>query len=102
MRRAGTPATLRVMATAEQIRVDARAAKVLTRLALAELVRWSLENADVRDRLQRRGPSRRNRTLKVGAVALVLAVAGLVASRARRHGGPPDDAPPTPEQTSST
>jgi hypothetical protein len=82
------------MASAEQIRVDARAAKLLTRLALAELARWSLENADVRDRLHRHRPSRRDRALKVGAVVLGFAVAALVASRARRDGGSPPDAPP--------
>jgi len=83
------------MATTEQLRVDARAAKVLTRLALAELVRWSLENADVRDRLHRRRPSRRNRTLKVGAVALGFAAAALLASRARRRDDSPPEAAPT-------
>jgi hypothetical protein len=80
------------MATAEQIRVDAKAAKVLTRLALAEFVRWSLENADVRNRLHRHRPSRRSRALKVGAVALGVAAAALLASRARR--GPADTPPP--------
>ena len=82
------------MATAEQIRMDARAARLLARLALAELARWSLENADVRDRFQRRRPSRRDRALKVGAVALGFAVAAVVASRVRRPGGPPPEAPP--------
>ena len=83
------------MATAEQIRVDAKAATVLARLALAELARWSLENADVRDRLRRHRPSRRDRALKVGAIALGFAVAALVASRTRRDGAsPPDAAPP--------
>ncbi len=95
MRRLGPPATLHAMATAEQIRVDARAAKLLTRLALAELARWSLENADVRNRLHRHRASRRDRAFKIGAVALGFAVAALVASRARRHdGSPPDAAPP--------
>ena len=75
MRRLGPPATLHAMATAEQIRVDARAAKLLTRLALAELARWSLENADVRNRLHRHRASRRDRAFKIGAVALGFAVA---------------------------
>jgi hypothetical protein len=83
------------MASAEQIRVDTRAATVLARLALAELARWSLENADLRDRLRRNRPSRRERALKVGAVALGFAVASLVVSRVRHQGDrPPEAAPP--------
>jgi hypothetical protein len=83
------------MATAEQLRVDTKAATLLARLALAELARWSLENVDFRDRLHRRRPSRRDRALKVGAVALGFAVAALVVSRVRREGAsPPDAAPP--------
>jgi hypothetical protein len=92
MRRVEAPANVRAMATAEQIKVDAKAATVLARLALAELARWSLENADVRDRLRRHRRSRRDRALKVGTVALGFAVAALVASRARRDSS--DAAPP--------
>ena len=95
MRPGGPPANLRAMATAEQIRMDARAARLLARLALAELARWSLENADVRDRFHRHRPSRRDRALKVGVIALGFAVAALGASRVRHHGAsPPDAAPP--------
>jgi len=94
MRRGRRTANVPAMAT-EQIRVEARAATLLARLALAELVRWSLENIDVRDRLHRHRPSRRDRALKVGAVALGFAVATLVANRVRRHGAsPPEEAPP--------
>jgi hypothetical protein len=82
------------MATAEQVKVDTKAAALLARLALAELVRWSLENADVRRRLHRHRPSRRDRALKVGAVALGFAVAALVASRVRREGDSLTDAAP--------
>jgi hypothetical protein len=82
------------MATAEQIRMDTRAATLLARFALAELARWSLENADVRNRLHRHRPSRRNRALKVGAVTLGFAVAALAVSRARREHGSPDAAAP--------
>ena len=95
MRRLGPPANVRAMAPAEQIRIDARAAKFLTRLALAELARWSLETADVRHRRHRHHASRRNRVLKVGAVALAFAVAGLAVRRARHQGGSlPEVAPP--------
>jgi hypothetical protein len=83
------------MATAQQVKVDTKAAALLARLALAELVRWSLENADIRRRLHRHRPSRRDRALKVGAVALGFAVAALVASRVRRDDASlPDPAPP--------
>jgi len=93
MRRLEPPANVHTMASAEQIRVDAKAAKFLTRLALAELARWSLETADVR---HRHHASRRNRALKVGAVALGFAVAGLAVRRARHQGGSlPEVAPPT-------
>ena len=82
------------MATVEQVKVDTKAAALLARLALAELVRWSLENADVRRRLHRHRPSRRDRALKVGAVALGFAVAALVASRVRRDDASLPEAPP--------
>ena len=59
MRRGASRANLRGMATAEQIRLDARTAAMLARLLLAELVRRSLESADVRDRLRRHRVSRR-------------------------------------------
>jgi len=77
------------MPKTEQLRVETRAATLLGRLMLAELIKWSLENADLRRRLQRRRPSRRQRALKVSAVALGLAAAGLAASRARRDAAPP-------------
>jgi len=83
------------MADANQLKVETRTAVLLARIALAELARWSLENADVRDRLHRHRPSRRDRALKLGAVALGFAVAALVVSRARRPDAPlPDAAPP--------
>ena len=83
------------MADANQLKVETRTAVLLARIALAELARWSLENADVRDRLHRHRPSRRDRALKLGAVALGFAVAALVVSRARRQdASPPDAAPP--------
>ena len=70
---------------------------MFARLAVAELARWSLENADFRDRLRRHRQSRRDRALKVGAVALGFAVAALVVSRARRHADEPAVAPPPGE-----
>jgi hypothetical protein len=83
------------MASAKQLQLETRTAMLLARIALAELGKWSLENADVRDRLHRRRPSRRDHALKLGAVALGFAVAALVASRARRQGASlPDAAPP--------
>jgi hypothetical protein len=77
------------MPAAEQLRIETRAATLLGRLVLAELIKWSLENADLRSRLHRRRPQRRHRALKVSAVALGLGAAGLAARRARH-----DDAPP--------
>jgi hypothetical protein len=92
MPRRAPPANVHAMATAEQIRVDARTAKFLTRLALAELARWSLETAGVR---HRHHAARRNRALMVGAVALGFAVAGLAVRRARQKGASlPEVAPP--------
>jgi hypothetical protein len=70
---------------ADDIRVDARTAALLCRLGVAELARWALENADVRDRVHRHRRSRRELALKVGAVALGFAVAGVAVRRARRH-----------------
>jgi hypothetical protein len=58
---------------------------MLGRVLAAELVRRSLENADVRRRLRRRRASRRQRALKLGAVAVSLAAAGVAAKQARRH-----------------
>jgi hypothetical protein len=70
---------------AGDIRVDARTAALLCRLGLAELARWALENADVRDRVHHRPRrSRRELALKVGAVALGFAVAGVAVRRAQR------------------
>lgn len=62
---------------------------MLGRVLVAELVRRSLENADVRDLLRRNRVSRRRRVLKLGAVAAGLAAAGLVARRARSSPAPP-------------
>ena len=62
---------------------------MLGRVLAAELVRRSLENADVRDLLRRRRVSRRQRALKIGAAAVGLAAAGLVAQRLRRQPAPP-------------
>jgi hypothetical protein len=89
MRRVWPHASLLGMATAEQIRLDTRTAAMLGRVLLAELVRRSLESADVRDRLPRHRVSRRQRALKLGAVAVGLAAAGLLAQRARRQAAPP-------------
>jgi hypothetical protein len=77
------------MTTTERLRVDTRTAAMLGRVLVAELVRRSLENADVRDLLRRRRVSRRQRALKLGAVAVGLAAAGLVAQRVRRRAAPP-------------
>jgi hypothetical protein len=77
------------MNTTERLRVDSRTAAMLGRVLAAELVRRSLESADVRDLLRRRRVSRRQRALKIGAVAVGLAAAGLVAQRARRRPAPP-------------
>jgi hypothetical protein len=77
------------MRSTEQMRVETRAATLLGRLVFAELVKWSLESADLRRRLHRRRPQRRQQALKVGAVALGLAAAGLAVRRARQHEAPP-------------
>jgi hypothetical protein len=77
------------MPNTERLRVDTRTATMLGRLMLAEIVRRSLETADLRDRLRRRRVSRRQRVLKLGAVAVGLAAAGLVAKRARRDTAAP-------------
>jgi hypothetical protein len=69
---------------AGDIRVDARTAALLCRLGLAELARWALENADVRDRIRPHRRSRRELALKLGAVALGFAVAGVAVRRAQR------------------
>jgi hypothetical protein len=82
------------MADANQLKLETRTAVLLARIALAELARWSLENADVRDRLHRHRASRRDRALKLGAVALGFAVVALVVSRARRQDAPLEDAAP--------
>jgi hypothetical protein len=89
MRRSASHANLLGVATAEQIRVDTRTAAMLGRVLLAELVRRSLESADVRDRLRPHRVSRRQRALKLGLVAGALVAAGLVAQRARRDAAPP-------------
>ena len=74
---------------ADDLRIDARTVALLCRLGLAELARWSLENVDVTERLRRQDHSRRDRALKLGAVALGFAAAGLALRRARRHDVPP-------------
>ena len=61
---------------------------MLGRVLLAEVVRRSLESADVRGRLRPRRVSRRQRALKLGLVAGALVAAGLVAQR-QRHTAPP-------------
>jgi len=76
------------MNTTERLRVDSRTAAMLGRVLAAELVRRSLESADVRDLLRRRRVSRRQRALKIGAVAVGVAAAGLVALL-RRQPAPP-------------
>jgi hypothetical protein len=58
---------------------------MLGRVLLAELVRPSFESADVRDLLRRRRVSRRQRALKLGAVAAGIAVGAAVAQQARRR-----------------
>ena len=50
---------------------------MLGRVLLAEVVRRSLENADIRDRLRPHRVSRRQRALKLGLVAGSLVAAGL-------------------------
>jgi hypothetical protein len=77
------------MPNTERLRVDTRTATMLGRLMVAEIVRRSLETADLRDRLRRRRVSRRRQALKLGAVAVGLAAAGLVAKRARRDTAAP-------------
>ena len=72
---------------------------MLGRLVLAELTKWSLENADVRDRIYRHRVSqraqRRRRALSIAGLALGLVVAGVVAKRlGGSHARPPDVAAP--------
>jgi hypothetical protein len=77
------------MRDTERLLLDTRTAKMLGRVLLAELVRRSLESADIRDRLRPHRASRRKRALKLGLVAGAVVAAGLVAKRARRHTSPP-------------
>jgi hypothetical protein len=77
------------MPDTERLLLDSRTAKMLGRVLLAELVRRSLESADIRDRLRPHRVSRRKRALKLGLVAGAVVAAGLVAKRARRHTAPP-------------
>ena len=74
---------------ADDLRLDARTAALLCRLGVAELARWSLENIDVTERLRRQSHARRDRALKVGAVALGFVVAAVALRRARHHDAPP-------------
>jgi hypothetical protein len=88
------------MPDAKQLQLEVRTAALLARLALAELRRWSLESADVRDRVPRmRSPRRPRRRVafEVGAVVLGLVVAGVVAKRAiRADSAPPEAEAPAP------
>jgi hypothetical protein len=77
------------MPDTERLLLDTRTAKMLGRVLLAEVVRRSLENTDIRDRLRPHRVSRRQRALKLGLVAGALVAAGLFAQRARRHTPPP-------------
>jgi hypothetical protein len=77
------------MPNTERLRVDTRTATILGRVLLAEVVRRSLESADVRHRLRRHRVSRRRQALKLGAVAVGLAAAGLVAKRVRHDAAAP-------------
>jgi hypothetical protein len=77
------------MPDTERLLLDTRTAKMLGRVLVAELVRRSLESADIRDRLRPHSVSRRKRALKLGLVAGAVVAAGLVAKRARRHTAPP-------------
>src|SRR4029078_8637143 len=72
--------------TSERLRVDSRTAAMLGRVLAAELVRRSLENADVRDLLRRRRVSRRQRARTDGAAARLPAAAR--AEDRRRRGRP--------------
>ncbi|HEX3686462.1 MAG TPA: hypothetical protein VHU60_02675 [Gaiellaceae bacterium] len=73
------------MPNTERLRVDTRTAAMLGRVLLAEVVRRSLESADLRDLLRRRRVSRRRQALKLGAVTVGLGAAGLAAKRARHR-----------------
>jgi hypothetical protein len=77
------------MRDTERLLLDTRTAKMLGRVLLAELVRRSLESADIRDRLRPHRVSRRQRALKLGLVAGALVAAALVAKRAHRDAAPP-------------
>jgi hypothetical protein len=66
-----------------ELRVEMRLAARLTRVVLAELVRWSYESADIGDRVRR--VSRTRRTLKLGALAVGLTSAGIAATRMHWH-----------------
>jgi hypothetical protein len=77
------------MPDTERLRVDTRTAAMLGRVLVAELVRRSLESADLTHRLRRRQVSRRRQALKLGAVAVGLGAAGLAAKRARHHAAAP-------------
>ena len=77
------------MPDTERLLIDTRTAKMLGRVLLAEVVRRSLENADIRDRLRPHRVSRRQRALKLGLVAGSLVAAGLLAQRVRRNPAAP-------------
>jgi hypothetical protein len=81
---------------ASDLRIEARAATMLARLLVAELARWSLEHADVRDRIRGRRSSGRKRALKGGAVALGV-VSGVLVARRLRSAPPPVETPKEPE-----
>jgi hypothetical protein len=78
-----------------ELRVDTKIAGHLARIALVELVRWSVESADIRDRVS----PRTRRTLKFGALAVALTSVGVVATRIHWRGHeetPPLQTPPPP------
>jgi hypothetical protein len=77
------------MPDTERLLIETRTAKMLGRVLLAEVVRRSLENADIRDRLRPHRVSRRQRALKLGLVAGSLVAAGLLAQRLRRNPAAP-------------
>jgi hypothetical protein len=78
------------MPDTERLLIDTRTAKMLGRVLLAEVVRRSLESADIRDRLRPHRVSRRQRALKLGLVAGSLVAAVLLAQRVRRNSEAPE------------
>jgi hypothetical protein len=78
-----------------ELRADTKLAGRLARIFLVELVSWSFESADIKDRVS----PRTRRRLKFGALAVALTSVGVAATRIRwrdQEETPTLQTPPTP------